>query len=169
MTCSTYTKKAMVLHMIYIVCLSVLSAMVAYSVVFGAINISTTDDIIALFFTVFFALLVIAVDFFECRTMGARLYMDDEGIGVKRFGKTKVFIKWGEIREIDTGIIPTPYGSRERAYFCTRQLSDEEKCDLITMKNYTVHFSYIPRAWYERMSELLPIPMPQEIKEKYVK
>ena len=53
---------------------------------------------IALCFTIFFALLILAVDFFECRAMGAQLYMNEEGIGVRRFGKTKVFIKWNEIK-----------------------------------------------------------------------
>lgn len=169
MTCSTYSKKARVFHIIYIVFLTVFCAMVTYSAVFGAIHISCTDDIIALFFTVFLALLVLAVDFFEFRTMGARLYMNDVGIGVSRFGKTKVFIKWTDIKEVGTGSIPTPFGNKKRAYFCDRKLSEKEKSDLVTLKYHTVHFSYIPKEWYGKMGELLPIQIPEEIKEAYVK
>ena len=48
---------------------------------------------IALCFTIFFALLILAVDFFECVAIGSQIYMNEEVIGVSRFGKTKVFIK----------------------------------------------------------------------------
>ena len=124
---------------------------------------------IALCFTIFFALLILAVDFFECRAMGAQLYMNEEGIGVRRFGKTKVFIKWNEIKEVGTGNIPTPFGSKERVYFCDRELDEKGKSDLIILKYHTVHFSYIPKEWCEKISERLPVPLAKEIKEKYVR
>ena len=98
MTCRTYTKKETVFHMFYIAFLSICGVLSAYSAVFGVLHICCTEDKIALCFTIFFALLILAVDFFECRAMGAQLYMNEEGIGVRRFGKTKVFIKWNEIK-----------------------------------------------------------------------
>ena len=168
MSCSTYTKKAMVFHTVYIVFLSVFSAMVTYSAVFGVIHLSCTDDMIALCFTVFLALLSLSVDFFECRAMGARLFMNEDGIGVRRFGKVKVFIGWNEIKEIGIGNIPTPFGSKERAYFCDRKLDEKEKTDLVILKYHTVHFSYIPKEWYGEMCGRLSVPMPAEVKEKYV-
>ena len=168
MTCSTYTKKAMVLHAVYIVFLSAFSAMVTYSAVFGVIHANCTDDRIALCFTIFLALLALSVDFFECRAMGARLFMNDDGIGVRRFGRVKAFVRWDEIREIGIGHIPTPFGSKERAYFCDRQLSENEKTDLVTLKYHTVHFSYIPKEWYAGICARLPVPLPAEIAEKYV-
>ena len=169
MSCSTYTKRAMVFHAIYIVFLSVFSAMVTYSAVFGVIHANCTDDIIALCFTIFLALLALSVVFFECRAIAARLFMNEEGIGVKRFRKVKVFIKWNEIKEIGIGNIPTPFGSKERAYFCDRKLDEKERTDLVILKYHTVHFSYIPKEWYEEICSRLPLPIPAEIKEKYVR
>lgn len=169
MTCITYTKKAAVFHTAYIAFLSVAGLAAVYSAVYGFLNISCTEDIIALCFTVFFALLILSVDFFECRAMGARLYMTDDGIGVKRFGKTKVFIKWNAVKEIGIGSIPTPFGSKERAYFSDKRLSEAEKTDLIVLKYHTVHFLYIPERWYRKMSERLPVVITGEVKERYVR
>ena len=169
MTCRTYTKKETVFHAAYIVFLSVSGVMASYSAVFALFNISCLEDKISVGFTIFFSLLILSVDFFECRAMGARLYMNEDGIGVRRFGKMKVFITWNEIREIGTGRIPTPFGSKERVYFCDRKLDEKEKTDLIILKYHTVHFSYIPESWYQKMSERLPIPITRKVKEKYVR
>lgn len=168
MTCSTYRKREAVLHMLYIAFLTALSITTAYSVVFGACHMDYAEDKIAFAFTVLFSMLIIAVDFFECRAMGARLCMNEEGIGISRFGRMKVFIKWNEIKEIGIGSIPTPFGKKERVYFCDRKLDEQEKNDLVTLKYHTVHFSYIPKGWYEKMNEFLPMPLTEEIKEKYV-
>lgn len=169
MTCRTYSKRRAFFHAIYIAFLTILGVMAVYSAIFGAIHIGCKEDKIALCFTIFFALLILAVDFFECRTMGARIYMDEEGIGVRRFGKTKVFLKWSEIKEIGVGNIPTPFGRKERLYFCNRELDEKEKSDLITLKYHTVYFSYIPKEWYGKMSALLPLSITKELKEKYVR
>ena len=169
MTFRTYTKKGVFFHAVYIAILTVSGILAVYSAVFGALHISCKEDKIALGFTVFFALLIISVDVFECRAMGARIYTNAEGIGVRRFGKTKVFIKWSEIKEVGTGNIPTPFGSKQRIYFCDRVLDEKEKSDLIILKYHTVHFSYIPKEWCEKISERLPVPLAKEIKEKYVR
>ena len=164
----TYTKTQTLLHAAYIVFLSVSGLLASYSAAFALCHISCPEDKIAAGFTIFFAALLLSVDFFECRAMGARLYMNDEGLGVRRFGKTKVFLRWNEIKEIGIGNIPTPFGSKERAYFCDRTLDENEKTDLVTLKYHTVHFSYIPKEWYEEMCRRLPVPLPAEIREKYV-
>lgn len=116
-----------------------------------------------------FALLLLSVDFFECRAMGAKLYMNEDGLGVRRFGKTKVFIRWDDIREIGTGSIPTPFGSKERVYFCDSILGEGQRSDLITLKYHTVHFSYIPQDWYPEMNRCLPVPIPKELADRYVR
>ena len=90
MTFRTYTKKGVFFHAVYIAILTVSGILAVYSAVFGALHISCKEDKIALGFTVFFALLIISVDFFECRAMGARIYTNPEGIGVRRFGFYKM-------------------------------------------------------------------------------
>lgn len=169
MTCSTYTKKAQVFHALYIVLLSAAGVLAAYSAVYTFSHISCREDVIAGGFTVFFALLLLSVDFFECRAMSAKLYVNEDGMGVRRFGKTKVFIRWDDIREIGTGSIPTPFGSKERVYFCDRMLEEGQRSDLITLKYHTVHFSYIPRDWYPEMNRRLPVPIPKELADRYVR
>ena len=169
MTCSTYTKRDRVFHAAYIAFLSVSGLLAAYSAAFALRYISCTEDIIAAAFTCFFTVLLFAVDFFECRAMGARLYMDADGIGVRRFGRMKVFLRWNEIREIGTGHIPTPFGSKERVYFCDRALREAERSDLVTLKYHTVHFSYIPKDWYPELCRRLPLTVPKEVVERYVR
>lgn len=169
MTCRTYTKEGTVFHGLYIALLTVCGLLAVYSAGFSIPRIRCSEDAIAAAFTVLIALLVLSVDFFECRAIGARLYMNEDGIGVCRFGKTKVFIRWSEIREIGTGNIPTPFGSKKRVYFCNRKLDEAEKSDLVVLKYHTVHFSYIPKEWYPIMCERLPIPLPQEVQASYVR
>ena len=101
--------------------------------------------------------------------MSAKLYVNEDGMGVRRFGKTKVFIRWDDIREIGTGSITTPFGSKERVYFCDRMLEEGQRSDLITLKYHTVHFSYIPRDWYPEMNRRLPVPIPKELADRYVR
>lgn len=169
MTCRTYTKLGTVLHGAYILLLTVSGLLAAYSALYALLHIGCPDDKIAVGFTIFFALLILCVDFFECRAMGAQLYMTGEGVGVRRFGKTKVFLRWEDIREVGTGHIPTPFGSKERVYFCDRELDEGARADLITLKYHTVHFSYIPRDWYREMCARLPVPMPEGVEERYVR
>lgn len=169
MICRTHTVKETVLHMAYIVFLSVFGVLAAYSAVFAFFNISCRDDALTACMTGGYALLILAVDYFECRAMGAWLYMDDDGLGIKRFGKTKVYLRWDEIQDIGTGKLLTVFGNKDRIYFCNRKLNEEERSDLVVLKSQTVLFSYIPKTWYDKMCERLPVPMPEGIKEKYVK
>lgn len=64
---------------------------------------------------------------------------------------------------------PTPFGSKERAYFCDRALDEKERKDLVMLKYHTVHFSHIPKEWYQEMCGRLPIPFPAEVEKKYVR
>lgn len=169
MTCRTHTIKEMSFHVGYIVFLSVFGVMCAYSTLFAIPNINCAEDVISVAITALLTLLVLSVDYFECRALGARLYMDEEGIGVKRFGKTKIFKKWGDIQEVGTGKVQTVFGMKERVYFCDRKLTAEEKIDLVVLKKHTVLFSYIPKSWYAVMCERLPVTIAKEIADKYVK
>lgn len=168
MTCRTYTKKETVMHAVYIAFLTLIGATAVYSSVFALSGIACREDAISAGITVFCALLVIGVDFFECRAMGARLYMNEEGIGVRRFGKTKVFLRWGDIKAVTVGRIPAPFGSKERICFCDRELSEKEKTDMVTLKYHTVHFSRIPGEWADEIRRHLPLLVTQEM-EKYVR
>lgn len=169
MTCRPHTIPETISHVGYILFLSVFGVMAAYSSLFALPYINCFEDVVSTIVNILLTGMVLSVDYFECRAMGARLYMDNEGIGVKRFGKTKVFKKWGDIKEVGTGKVQTVFGMRERVYFCDRVLTEEEKADLVTLKRHTVLFSYIPQKWYAAMCERLPVPIAPEIADKYVK
>lgn len=169
MTCRPHTIPETISHVGYIIFLTAFGALAAYSSVYALPDINCFEDVISEAITVLLTVMVLSVDYFECRAMGARLYMDDEGIGVKRFGKMKVFKKWSEIQEVGTGKVQTVFGMRERVYFCDKVLKEEEKEDLVTLKRQTVLFSYIPKKWYAAMCERLPVPVAKEIAEKYVR
>ena len=95
--------------------------------------------------------------------------MKRKNSGQKKRCRKEVFLKWNEIKEIGEGSIPTPFGSKDRIYFCNRKLEEDEKTDLVVLKYHTVHFPYIPREWYQEMSRHLPVDMPDELREKYVR
>lgn len=71
--------------------------------------------------------------------------------------------------EVECRTDPEPYLLRAGiTILCDRTLDESEKTDLVTLKYHTVHFSYIPKEWYGEMCARLPLPLPPEIKEKYV-
>lgn len=164
MICRTYTPRETVVHMAYIVFLTVCGALTAFSAGFAFTHIACSEDIIAACFTTSFSLLILSVDFFECRAMGARLYMDERGIAFQRFGKTKVFIPWEDVQDVGRGRMPTAFGSKELVYFCDHKLSEEEKHDLIILKHHTVNLYHIPKDWYAKLCEWLPSPLTGEIR-----
>lgn len=64
---------------------------------------------------------------------------------------------------------PEPYLLRAGiTILCDRTLDESEKTNLVTLKYHTVHFFYIPNEWYGEMCARLPLPLPPEIKGKYV-
>lgn len=71
--------------------------------------------------------------------------------------------------EVECRTDPEPYLLRAGiTILCDRTLDESEKTDLVTLKYHTVHFSYIPKEWCGEMCARLPLPLPPEIKEKYV-
>lgn len=169
MTCRTYTRPELIFHIGYIIFLSICGVLTTISSFFSFHDITCMEDAVSAYFTTSFSLLIIAVDFFECRAMGARIYMDESGIGVRRFGRTKVFIKWNDIKEIGIGKLQTAFGSKEHVYFCDRNLDEKEKSDLVTLQYDTIHLAYIPKDWYNIMCGWMPVPVAREIVEKYVR
>lgn len=158
----------MIFHIVYTICLTIFGVICSYSAIYALCHITCAEDVIAVCFTLLCAILALAVDFFEFRAISAKQYVDDEGVGVKRFGKTKVYMKFDDIKEVGEGTILTPFGNKKRVYFCNRKLDESEKSDLITLKRQTVHFAHIPEEWYGIISEKINVPVADEIKEKYV-
>lgn len=165
MSFKTYSFKIILLHSLYIAFLSFFVVITIISAIYGFINMTNYYDAMAACFVLLLSILIFLVDFFECRSLSARIYVNDLGIGIKHFLKIKVFIKWDEIKEIGIGKITTPFGFKSRIYFSSKVLSDEEKSDLVTMKYHTVHLSYIKDELLDIIYKNIPTPLIETMKE----
>lgn len=159
----THSAKATVVHGIYMAVLLIFAAVSTYSFLYDLNYIHETENIVIIeVITGALAVLLWGVLYFEVRALTAVLYTDGDGIGIKRFGKTKVYLKWNDICEIGVGKIPAPYGYAERIYLSDKKLSDEEKTDLITIRFHTVYFSYIPASFADMIQKKCNLSFPPE-------
>lgn len=158
----THSAKSTAVHSLHMAFLLIFAAVSTYSFIYGLNYIQAAENVIIEFITGAFAILLWGVLYFEVRALTAVLYTDDNGIGVKRFGKTKVYLKWDDICEIGVGKIPAPYGHAERVYLSDKKLSDEDKKDLITIRFHTVYFSYIPKEFADMIQKKCNLSMPAE-------
>lgn len=169
MTTRTHTAKSMAAHIVHMIVLLIFAAISTYSFLYDLKYINGSEIIIIESITAVLAVLFWGVLYFEVRALTAVLYADDNGIGIKRFGKTKIYLKWADICEIGVGRIPTPYGYAERIYLSDKKLSDEDRRDLITIRFHTVYFSYIPRAFADMIQEKCNLQIPDEAKRRLKK
>lgn len=158
----THSAKATVLHAIYMVVLLAFAIVSTHSFVYDLRYIQETENIIIEIITGALAVLLWGVLYFEVRALTAVLYTDDNGIGIKRFGKTKVYLKWDDICEIGVGKIPAPYGHAERVYLSDKKLSEKDKSDLITIRFHTVYFSYVPKSFADIVQKKCNLSFPPE-------
>lgn len=168
-TCGLYSKMELISHLGYIAFLSFFGIFAALSTVFAFSNLSCPEDAISAVVTLVLSVMILAVDFFECKALGVRMYMDEKGIGIRSFGKTKNSLSWNDIREVGMGKMQTVFGSKSCVYFCDRKLEEKEKSDLVTLQYETVSFSHIPKNWYSSICEKLPVSMPDEIREEGIR
>lgn len=168
MTTRTHNLKSTVFHAVQIVLLLTFACISTYSFLYCLPYMKHAENVIAEIVTAFLAILLWGVLYFEVRAVTAVLYTDENGIGIKRFGKTKIYLKWNDIGDIGVGKIPTPYGYAERMYLSDKKLSDEEKHDLITIRFHTVYFSYIPKRFADMIREKCRMSLPHEA-EKMLK
>lgn len=143
------TLLAEITHGLYTTVVCAFAVICTYGFLYDLSRLKIKDDVIVTGIELFFVLMLWCVVFFEVRSFGSRLFIDDDGIGVKRYKSIKVYLKWSEICETGVGYIPTPFGNKKRIFLSAKHLTDEQKRDLLTLKYETVHFSYIPKGWTE--------------------
>lgn len=166
-TTRTHTVKSIAAHSIHMVVLLIFAVISTHSFFYNLKYIQGTENIIIEIITASLATLLWGVLYFEVRALTAVLYADNSGIGIRRFGKTKVYLKWSDICEIGVGKIPTPYGYAERVYLSSKKLSDSEKNDLITIRFHTVYFSYIPMDFADMIQRKCNLSLPSKTERKY--
>lgn len=163
-TTKTHSTKSTAAHCVHIIILLIFAVISTYSFFYDLKYIVAAENVIVEITTAVLALLLYGVLYFEVRSLTAVLYADDIGIGIKRFGKTKVYLKWTDICEIGVGKIPTPYGYAKRIYLSDKKLNDTEKNDLITIRFHTVYFSHIPKAFADMIQKKCNLSLPIEAK-----
>lgn len=147
------TRLSTISHTIYTVVICILAFLCTFGLFYDLSHIHVWEDYVGTVVEFLFALLLWCIVFFEIRSFGSKLFIDDNGISIKRFHKTKVNLQWHDICETGIGFIPTPIGSKKRLYLATKHLSDNQKQDLLTLKYETVHFSYLPKGWTKIICE----------------
>ena len=162
----THTAKSTAIHCIHIFVLLAFAILATHSFFYVLQYTKNTETLITEINTAVLVILFWGVLYFEVRALTAVLYTDDNGIGIRRFGKTKVYLKWTDICEIGIGKIPTPYGSAERIYLSDKKLSAEERNDLITIRFHTVYFSYLPKAFAELIQEKCNLSLPPQAEQR---
>ena len=162
MTTRTHNIKSTVIHCLQILLLLAFGIISVCSFFYVLRYVDGPEYVIVEAVTALAAVLFWGVLYFEVRAITAVLYADDDGIGIKRFGKTKVYLKWNDICDIGVGKIPTPYGYAERMYLSNKKLSDDEKRDLITIRFHTVYFSYIPQSFADMIQKKCNLSIPSE-------
>lgn len=165
-TTKTHSAKSIAAHAVHIIIVLVFAIMSTYSFIYDLRYIVAAENVIVEITTGALAVLLYGVLYFEVRSLTAVLYADDIGIGIKRFGKTKVYLKWNDICEIGVGKIPSPYGYAERIYLSDKKLSDEDKNDLITIRFHTVYFSYIPQSFADMIQKNCNLSFPPRGREE---
>lgn len=166
MITKTHSAKSTAVHIVHMAVLLVFAAMSTHSFFYNLKYIASSENIIVESVTAMLAVLLWGVLYFEVRALTAVLYADSDGIGIRRFGKTKVYLKWSDICEIGVGKIPTPYGYAKRIYLSDKKLTDEEKRDLITIRFHTVYFSHIPSSFADMIQKKCNLPLPPEAEER---
>lgn len=162
MTTKTHSSKSMAAHLVHISIMLTLAVVSTYSFIYDFKYIVAAENVIVEITTAVLAMLLYGVLYFEVRSLTAVLYADDDGIGIKRFGKTKVYLKWKNICEIGVCRIPTPYGYAKRIYLSDKKLSNADKNDLITIRFHTVYFSYIPKIFADMIQKKCNLLLPPE-------
>ena len=168
-TTKTHNAKSMVAHLVHIIIMLILTIVSTYSFFYDLKYMVAAENVIVEIATAVLAMLLYGVLSFEIRSLTAVLYADDDGIGIRRFGKTKVYLKWADICEIGVGKIPTPYGYAKRIYLSSKKLSNSEKNDLITIRFHTVYFSYIPKAFADMIQKNCNLSLPSEAERLTIK
>lgn len=162
----THSAKSTAIHSLHMIFLLIFAVISTHSFLHILKYIQGTESIIIEVITGALAVLLWGVLYFEVRALTAVLYTDDDGIGIRRFGKTKVYLKWNDICEIGIGKIPAPYGHAERIYLSDKKLSDEDKNDLVTIRFHTVYFSYIPKTFAEMIQNKCGLSLPPEAERR---
>lgn len=162
---STHNKGNLIFHIVLIILLSLSEVIALTSFIYALNKINVFEDIVSEIINFLFALLILFVLYFEIRSLCAYIYLDEEGIKVKRFNRTKVYLKWNEIQDIGICNIPTPFGYTKRVYLSNNILTEDDKIDMVTIKYNTVHFSYMPKEVYDFISKKVSLDVPKEVKE----
>lgn len=139
------------------------------AVIVTALNINSGKS-----FLVTLAVLLVAVccwyiSFNSLKTLATYVYSTDEGLGLSRYGKTIVFIKWEDIVQTGIGLALSGTSKIKKLYFADKPLEEKEKEDLDSVQKSSVYFSNLSEEWYELLKEKCPVSLPNEAKDFILK
>ena len=144
-----YTKqgKDFYIQLLFTVCMFLLSLYFLYSLVFNFVNSHSLMEYLLTLMVFCFSLSIWGSYYITIRSLLTKIFVNEKGIGIKRFGKVKLFIEYKDIKDVGIGRAMTPTKTKEKLYFSSRILNQEEKNDLDLMQNKIIYFTNLDSDW----------------------
>lgn len=136
-----------VIQLLHSICMFLLSLFFLWSFIVNLTNSHNLMDYLLTLMVLCFSLSVWASFYISIRSLQTVLFVNEDGMGVKRFNKTVLFIKYKDIREVGIGKAITPRGEKKKLYFAIRSLSQTEKNNLDLLQNEIIYFTYLNEDW----------------------
>lgn len=152
-----YTKqgKDFYFQLIHVICMILLSLFFLWSLVVNFINSQNMMEYLLTLMVFLFSLSIWASLYIAIRSLITRIFVNDEGIGIKRFGRVKLFINYQDIKEIGIGKSMTPIKTVEKVYFSSRKLTQDEINNIDLVQNEVLYFDELDEDWKEYIEKHL--------------
>lgn len=135
------------LQLLQSICMFLLSLFFLWSFIVNLINAHNLMEYLLTIMVLCFSLSVWASFYISLRSLQTTIFVNEDGMGIKRFNKTKIYIKYEDIKEIGIGKALTPMGEKQKLYFATRSLSQTEKNNLDLLQNEIIYFTNLEDDW----------------------
>lgn len=152
-----YTKqgKDFYFQLIHVICMLLLSLFFLWSLIVNFIGSQNLMEYLLTLMVFCFSLSIWASFYIAVRSLITRIFVDDVGIGIKRFGKVKLFINYKDVKEIGIGKSITPIKTVEKVYFSSRKLTQDEINNLDLVQNEILYFDKLDGYWKEYIEKHL--------------
>ena len=149
----THRGKAYISQLLHSICMFLLSIFFLYSFIFNLINAKTIKEYLLSLMVLCFAISIWYSFYISIRSLSTIVFINEKGMGIKRFNSIKLFIKYEDIKEINFGKAKTFTGEKRKLYFAKRSLTLEERSNLDLLQNEIIYFTNLNSSWKKYIEE----------------
>ena len=124
-----------------------------YSFIYNLINAESTMEYLLTFMVLCFAMSIWGSLYISIRSLKTKIFVDENGMGIKRFNRTIVYIRYEDIRETGTGKALGPMGETKKLYFSPVALTEDKEENLDKLQNEIIYFTEIDEEWMRYIEE----------------